>query len=93
MTLGDGPEEIGDEAFENRTSIEKILFPPAFREIDDTTFKGCTNLTNVEFCPQIEEFVSSEAMRDWWNHGEHERCLATYCFFVRYRVPDCLGHF
>ncbi len=71
--------------------MEHILIPPAVRAIDDAAFKGCSNLSNVEFCPRIEEFVSCEAMRDWWNQGVHERCLATYCFMVRCSIPERLG--
>ncbi len=29
-------------------------------------------------------------MRDWWNHGVHER-LSTYCFLVRCNIPECVG--
>jgi hypothetical protein len=87
VTLGDGLEEIGEGAFEKCTSIEHILIPLAVRAIDDAAFKGCSNLSNVEFSPRIEEFVSCDAMRDWWNQGLHKRCLATYCFLVRCSIP------
>jgi hypothetical protein len=30
-------------------------------------------------------------MRDWWNHGIHERSLSTYCFLVQCNIPECLG--
>ena len=43
--------------------------------------------SNVEFCGDIEEFVTNVAMRGWWNQGVHERCLSTYCFFVRCSIP------
>jgi hypothetical protein len=87
VTLGDGLEEIGKEAFENCTSIEHILIPPAVRNIHDTAFNGCTNLTTVMFSNEIEEFVSCDAMRDWWNQGRHEKSLRTYCFLIRCDIP------
>jgi hypothetical protein len=30
-------------------------------------------------------------MRDWWNHGVHERSLSTYNFFVRCNIPQRVG--
>jgi hypothetical protein len=39
--------------------------------IDDKAFNGCTNLTNVVFCDEIEEFVSAESIRGWWIQGVH----------------------
>jgi hypothetical protein len=47
------------------------------RAIDETAFNECSNLTNVQFCNEVEEFVSGESMRDWWNHGVREKCLST----------------
>ena len=69
MTLGDGLEEIGERAFEDYESLEEIVIPPAVRDIHDMAFIGCTNLTRVKFCDKIEEFVSCDAMSDWWNGG------------------------
>ncbi len=63
MTLGEGLEEIGAEAFHSCSSLEHIIIPPAVKKIHDTAFELCSNLTNIEFCSYIEEFVTSEAMR------------------------------
>jgi hypothetical protein len=91
VTLGNGLEEIGEEAFINCTSLVCIIIPPAVKKIHDTAFKNCSNLTNEEFCDEIEEFVSCAAMRGWWNQGVHEKSLSTYCFLVRSSIPERLG--
>jgi len=54
-------------------------------------FQQCSQLTSVEYCEEIEEFVTGESMRDWWNHGVHEKSPSTYCFFVRRNIPERVG--
>jgi hypothetical protein len=39
----------------------------------------------------MEQLVSCEAMRDWWNQGKHEKSLGTYCFLVRCSIPEPLA--
>jgi hypothetical protein len=56
------------------------IIPPVARVIHKEAFDVCSQLTNVHFCDEIEEFVSGESMWDWWNHRVHERSLSTYCF-------------
>ena len=87
VTLGSGLEEIGVEAFCHCESMEEIVIPPAVRDIDDTAFEGCTNLTRVKFCDEIEKFVSCVAMREWWNRGVGKKSLRAYCFLVRCDIP------
>jgi hypothetical protein len=55
--------------------------------IDVTSFDDCSNLTNEEFCDEIEMFVSCKAMQDWWNQGVHEKSLNIYCFLVQDSIP------
>jgi hypothetical protein len=88
--LNDGLEEIGMEAFSG-CALVRIDIPPSVREIDVAAFKECSNLTTVQFCDEIEEFVSGESMRHWWNHGVHEKCLSTYCLLIRFNIPERLG--
>ena len=88
--LNDGLEEIGELAFWGCT-LERIDIPPTIREIDETAFEDCSNLLTVRFCDEIEEFVSGESMRHWWNNGVHEKCLSTYCLLVRFNIPERLG--
>ena len=45
----------------------------------------------LQFCDEIEEFVSGESMRHWWDNGVHEKCLSTYCLLVRFNIPERLG--
>jgi hypothetical protein len=87
VTLGNGLEEIGKKSFGYCTSMEEIVIPPAVRDIHGTAFNGCTILTRVKFCDEIEQFVSSVAMWDWWNRGVGKKSLRTYCFLVRCRIP------
>ncbi len=82
VILGKGLEEIGARAFYLCTSLCEIVIPRAVSVIHETAFFQCSQLTNVRFCNEIEEFMSGELMRDWWNHGVHERSLSTYCFLV-----------
>jgi hypothetical protein len=89
--LNDGLEEIGECAFAKCTSLVRIAIPPAVTAIHDEAFKECPNLTNVRFCDEIEEFVSGESLRNWWDHGVHEKCLSTYRFFVRCNIPERVG--
>ncbi len=80
VILGEGLEEIGEEAFRECTSLHEILIAQAVKVIKDLAFSGCSSLTRVVFCDVIEKFVSAESMQDWWNRGAHEKSLSTYCF-------------
>jgi hypothetical protein len=88
--LNVGLEEIGEWAFA-QCGLVRIDIPPSVMEIDETAFEECSNLTTVQFCDEIEEFVSGESMRHWWNNGVHERCPRTYSFFVRCNIPERVG--
>jgi hypothetical protein len=71
-------KEIGELAFCVCTLLREIVIPPSVKVIHKEAFLRCSNLTNVRFCDEIEEFVSGVSMRDWWNHGVHERSLSRY---------------
>jgi hypothetical protein len=91
VTLNNGLEEIEEDAFAKCTSLIRIAIPPVVRAIHEEAFNECSNLTNVRFCNEIEEFVSGKLMGDWWDHGVHKKCLSTYCFFVRCSIPERVG--
>ena len=90
VNLGTGLKLISMFVFRECTSLVGIVILTSVRYIDHNAFENCTNLTNVEFCDQIKEFVSCNAIQDWWNHGVHERSLSTYCLLVRYSIPQRL---
>ena len=47
VILNEGLREIGEEAFADCTSLERIVFPSTIVEIDDNAFSGCTRLREV----------------------------------------------
>ena len=91
VTLGDGLEYIRAFVFYKCTALEGIVIPRTVKEIYQKAFRRCSSLTNVEFCAEIEAFVSCEAMRDWWNRGVHYRCLGTYTFLRKHDIPNRMG--
>ncbi len=90
VILNDGLEKIGKEAF-YKCALVRIVIPPSVRAIEWGAFKECSNLTTIQFCNEIEEFVSAELMQHWWSNGVHEKCLRTYCFFIRCSIPKRVG--
>lgn len=89
VQLGDGLETIGHCAFHNCTSLQRIDIPRAVTSIQDNSFSNCFNLTHVRFCEEIENFVSGESMRGWWNQMNHRMSMiSTYCFLVRRNIPE-----
>jgi hypothetical protein len=62
VTLSNWLKEIGKEAFCQYTSLECIAIPNAVKVIDDSAFEDCSNLTNLEFCNNIKDFVSCDAL-------------------------------
>ncbi len=82
VILGEGVEEIRGKAFFECTSLQRIVIPRAVKKIHDDAFKDCSNLNSIVFCNEIEEFVTADSMRTWWNRGFHERSVTTYSFLV-----------
>jgi hypothetical protein len=64
--------------------------PQAVKVMNDLAFRGCSQLTRVVFCDEIEEFVSRDAMRGWWHQGVHAKTPSTYCFLVKCNIPQRL---
>jgi hypothetical protein len=91
VELPEGLEEIGEDAFRDCTSLNAIMIPTSVKAINMMAFNNCSRLTQVQFHEEIEDFVSGESMRDWWNHGVNKTSLSTYCFFARCNVPERVG--
>ena len=44
-------------------------------------------MTHVQFCDEIEEFVSQESMSDWWNCGVTEYSISTFNLLREWNIP------
>ena len=42
-------QSIPREAFQNKLTLQKVVFPSVLQRIDDYAFNGCSNLTEVDF--------------------------------------------
>lgn len=91
VTLPEGLEKIERNAFHTCTSLNAIVIPSSVMEIHEKAFLQCSELTHVQFCREIEEFISGESMRGWWNGGVLGISLLTYSFFVQCNIPKRVG--
>lgn len=64
ITISDGIEAIGDEAFLGLESIERILLPSSLKKIGRGVFEECPNLTELEIPPKVTEIGDTE-MSSW----------------------------
>ena len=89
VELPQGLEKIEKGAFHYCRSLHAIVIPSSVKEIDGHVFSRCLELRCVQFCVEIEEFVSGESMRGWWNRRRfRKKSLIAYCAFVRYNIPE-----
>jgi len=86
-----GVETIGSCAFYGCTSLELVILPSTVKSIDASAFDGCNSIESMEFCEEIEDFVSGESMRGWWNQGRSQEALLTYCFLIEHNIPMRVG--
>ena len=91
VDLSEGLKIIGREAFVNCPLLRHITIPSTVKRITPDAFI-CSFWMNpilerVQFCDEIEELVSGESLRDWWDNGTSERSLRTYNFLVRRDIP------
>lgn len=86
-----GIETIGSSAFYGCTSLELVILPSTVKSIDVSAFDGCNSLESLEFCEEIEDFVSGEFMRGWWNQGRSQEALLTYCSLIEHNIPKRVG--
>ena len=102
VDLPEGLECIEEYAFSKCPMLRHIKIPSTVKEISPYAFSETyyddgdvdddeTNLEWVQFCDDIEEFVSGESLRDWWNNGVSEgETYRTYNFLVQCNVPTRL---
>ena len=98
VDLPEGLESIGKFAFAGCPSLRHITIPSTVKEITWDIFNDSdgdneldsTNLRSVRFCEEIEEFVSGESIRVWWDNGTSERSFQTYNFLIQYKAPSRL---
>jgi hypothetical protein len=94
VDLPEGLEFIEDDVFEACPLLRHIEIPSTVKNICLRAFgdirSRARNLDRVQFCDDIEEFVSGESIRDWWNNGVSEHSLKTYNFLVRCNIPSRL---
>ena len=68
VILNEGLEYIDCQAFEG-TAITRISIPSTVEVIKRRAFGDCKNLVGIQFCEEIEAFVSTTSLRDWWHRG------------------------
>ena len=50
-------ELIGDRAFRNCISLEKLVFPETMKNISEDAFSGCSKLKEIEFLGNLEVYI------------------------------------
>jgi len=71
--------EIGEKAFKNNTSLERIILPDSVTEIGDEAFMGCTNLSNISRLDKDEVYVF---IGDSYALGQYHRTLNYFTNWV-----------
>jgi hypothetical protein len=69
-----------------------MIRPPSSISLMTSSCVAVTNLSEVEFCEEIEVLVSAASFQGWWNHGASEISLSTFCF-TEWWVYSCLQVF
>ena len=59
--------DIGDSAFENNDSIERVTLPKQLKNIRNNAFKNCKNLKSVDI-PTVEVHLSDIYQREEYRH-------------------------
>lgn len=56
---------IGENAFQNQTSVTRVILPYAVAEIGSKAFAGCTNLTDITFYGTTAQWNAVTKGADW----------------------------
>jgi hypothetical protein len=51
----------------------------------------CSSLVAIEFCEEIEDFVTELSLRHWWNNGTSRLSLWTGSFLALCNIPRRVG--
>ena len=54
ITISEGIEVIGSQAFRNSTSLVSVTIPNSVKKIYDSAFSGCTNLTTITIPSSVD---------------------------------------
>lgn len=87
MHLNEGLECIEKKAFCECKFLEFLKIPATVEAIGESAFANCPNLVAVEHCDEIEEFVSGELIRDWYDRGRSDLSVRVHRFLKVYNGP------
>lgn len=91
VELHEGLEHICRGAFSGCWSLKRIKIPSSVKEIHPSAFRKCHSLGAIEFCEEINTFMSELLLQDLWNHGVSEHSLMTFSFLASRNIPERLG--
>jgi hypothetical protein len=91
VVLREGLERIDRGAFDRCTSLERISIPFTVHCIHKDAFRNCSYLVAIEFCEEVEEFVTELTLRPLWNNGTSKLSLWTGPFLAKYNIPERVG--
>lgn len=67
VELREGLERIHEWAFRECSSLERIIIPSTVNNIHKDAFRDCSGLVSIEFCEEMEQFITDLSLRRWWN--------------------------
>ncbi len=91
VDLCEGLVNIGFSAFEDCLLLEHIIIPSTVKRIGSEAFKDCQKLSALLFCEEMEEFVTGQGVKDWWNGSSQSRTLRMYSFLAQHSIPSRLS--
>lgn len=87
VELPEGLRRISTKSFSECESLCIIKIPRTVLDIHGDAFLNCKKLTHIQFCDEIEAFVSEESMKHWWNCGLHEYSVRTFGLLSGSNIP------
>jgi len=87
VELPEGLRRISTKSFSECESLCIIKIPRTVLDIHGDAFLNCKKLTHIQFCDEIEAFVSEESMKHWWNCELHEYSVRTFGLLSGSNIP------